>query len=168
VETALDLPPDKLDALDREFLDGIRQHGWFATRVFDPDGELPDFTYSTGFWLQHSLPELILFSLPKEVSHGVLWDVFRALGRGANLPIGVRLSDVFGNADAFLMPVAKRHYDEHLRQCTWFYRGEDFPCAHLIWPDKAGRFPWEPGFDEGMESDQPDLTENGWLTALAN
>jgi hypothetical protein len=48
MRTAFELPADKLDGQDREFLEAIREHGWFGTRVFDPDGESADFTYSTG------------------------------------------------------------------------------------------------------------------------
>ena len=168
MRTAFELPASQLDEQDQEFLAAIDKHGWFNTRVFDPDGELPDFSYSTGFWLRHRFPEIILFGLPKEVSHEVLWDVFRCIKQGDDLPMGVRLGEIFGNADAFLLPVAKRHYEGHFNWCNWFYRGDEFPCAQLIWPDRAGKFPWEPGFDEDMRRDQPDLTENGWLEALAN
>jgi len=168
VRTAFELPDDQLNEQDRDFLEAIREHGWFATHVFDSEGKLSDFSYSTGFWLKHRFPELILFGLPRDVSHHLLWQVFRDIVRGTSLPLGVRLGDVLANADAFLMPVAKRHYEEHLGWCRWFYRGEDFPAAQLIWPDEAGLFPWEPGFAESLKAIQPDLTEKGWLAELAH
>jgi hypothetical protein len=36
-----------------------------------------------------------------------------------------------------------------------------------VWPDRAGVFPWEAGFDPAFAGDQVDLTEDGWRAALA-
>ncbi|MEA3009993.1 MAG: hypothetical protein QOJ91_1685 [Sphingomonadales bacterium] len=166
--TALDFPADKLDDRECEFVGAIKDHGWFATRVFDAEGKLPEFSYSTGLWLRHGFPELILFGLPRKASYDILSEIVREAESSVKLPMGVRLNHVFGNADAFLMPVARRYYEEHLGWSRWFYGGDDFPCAHLIWPDAAGLFPWEPGFGEDMSFDQPDLTERGWPAELAN
>jgi hypothetical protein len=109
---------------------------------------------------------LILFGLKNDVAHDILWDAYRDIEQARAFSVGVRTSGVFGNADAYLFPVAKRHYAEHLGWSRWFYRGDEFPCLHLIWPDRSGLFPWEEGFADGEKSVQPDLTENGWLAEL--
>ena len=69
---------------------------------------------------------------------------------------------------AYVFPVAKRHYANHLGWSRWFYAGDDFPCQQIVWPDRAGLFPWEAGFDPTFANKQPDLTEHGWLAALTN
>lgn len=166
MQTAFSLPSAQLNDGDRHFLEQIEKHGWFDTHVFDEKGALASFSYSTGIWLRHQKPELILFGLSRDIAHDILWDAYRDIEQGRSFSIGVRTSDVFGNADAYLFAVAKRHYAEHLAWSHWFYRGDEFPCLHLVWPDKNGLFPWEIGFADEEKSAQPDLTENGWLAAL--
>jgi len=166
MQTAFSLPSAELDDDDRRFLEQVNEQGWFGTSVFDAEGALPSFSYSTGFWFGHQRPELILFGLKNDVAHDILWDAYRDIEQGRAFSVGVRTSGVFGNADAYLFPVAKRHYAEHLGWSRWFYRGDEFPCLHLIWPDRSGLFPWEAGFADGEKSVQPDLTENGWLAEL--
>ena len=62
------------------------------------------------------------------------------------LPIGERTDAVFANLPAYVFPVAKKHYRDLLGWSRWFYGGDDFPCLQIVWPDRAGRFPWEPTF----------------------
>ena len=163
METAFSLSSDQLDDQDSRFLQRIEEHGWFGTHVFDGDGVLPGFSYSTGFWLRHRQPELLVYGLKSSIAHDILWDAFRDVEQGRSYAAGVRTPGIFGNADAYLFTIAKGHYAEHLGWSRWFYRGDEFPCLHLIWPDRDGLFPWETGFADGEESVQPDLTEHGWL-----
>ena len=148
------------------FVSKVREHGWFGTRVFDPDQESPDFSYSTGSYARTGFPEIIVFSLPKQVSHKILWDIYRDLEAG-NAPLPQKkISGVFGEHEAVFLPLHKDTYSEHLSWNQWFYRGNDFPCFQLVWPDREGLFPWENGFDLSFAEDQPDLTEVGWNTLI--
>ncbi|MFE0755350.1 DUF4262 domain-containing protein [Inquilinus sp. NPDC058860] len=163
--TALDAPVDALDPQERRFVAIMREHGWHHTGVFEED-ENPEFSYSTGFWLTLRHPEIIAFSLSQDVAGRVLWDLYRDLQKGRVLPVGVRLSDVFANTDAYLMPVDKQHYAEHVGWSRWFYGNDDFPCLQLVWPDKRGAFPWEAGRYEPPPALQPDLSPAGWIQSL--
>ncbi len=167
MKTGLDTPFDQLNDHEQNIVTAIKKHGWFNTRVFDHEGKLPDFSYSTGFCSSLDFPEIIVFSLPKDTTHSILWDVYRDVASGKKLLVGVATPDIFGNANAFLLPVAKRHYDEHLGSSQWFYRGDEFPCLQLIWPDPNGYFPWEPEIGENFKDSQPDLTEHGWSVSIA-
>jgi hypothetical protein len=108
-----------------------------------------------------------MFSLRHEIAHNVFWGVFRDAKAGQTLPIAVRTDQLFGNLPAFVFPVAKRHYPDHLGWSRWFYGGDDFPCLQIVWPDRAGLFPWEVGFDQAFAGNQTDLTESGWSASLA-
>ena len=164
MRTALDLESSQLDADEQVFVSKVREHGWFGTRVFDPDKESPDFSYSTGFYARTGFPEIIVFSLPKDVSHNILWDIYRDFEAG-NAPLPQRkITGFLGDFEAVFLPVHKDAYSEHLGWNQWFYRGNDFPCFQLVWPDREGLFPWEDGFDLSLAEDQPDLTEVGWNT----
>jgi hypothetical protein len=58
-------------------LENIDVHGWFALHVFDPEGLEPQFSYSVGFTQTLGTPEFVVFGLPKDLRHNILWEVFR-------------------------------------------------------------------------------------------
>ncbi|MEH3038457.1 MAG: DUF4262 domain-containing protein [Sphingomonas paucimobilis] len=165
MRTALDAPIDALDDPERRFVGNVRDHGWAATHVF-ADHEGPGFTFSTGFWVKTGQPELILFGMKQDITHDILWDLYRDAAAGKALPIAAANDQAFANLPAYAFPVAKRFYPDYLGWGRWFYAGDDFPCLHVVWPDRAGVFPWEAGFDPHFVGLQPDLTEHGWSTAL--
>lgn len=158
--TALDAPLDRLDHSERNFVSKVREFGWFSTHVFPEDGQ-PGFSFSTGFWVNTGYPELILFGLKRETMHDILDAVHRDLKAGMRPPIGVANPDLC-TLPTMLFPVDKAHYAEHLGWSSWFYGNDDFPCLQLVWSDRAGLFPGQPGFDDGFKADQPDLSEGGW------
>lgn len=163
--TALDAPAGTLDDAEQAFVDAVREHGWFRTQV-GADEEGPGFTFSTGFWLSTQQPELLLFSTRPDIAHDVFWDLYRRAQQGQPLPVGRRTDQVFANLPAYLFRVAERHYPDYLGWSRWFYGNDGFPCLQIVWPDRAGLFPWEPGFDPAFASDQIDLTETGWTSEI--
>jgi len=165
--TALDASDDAFDDGERNFVSNIREHGWFRTNVF-AEAEFPGFSYTTGFWVSLRRPEIITFSLRSETTHDIYWDIFRDARGGIEIPIGRRTNEIFANNPAYVFLVAKKRYPEYLGWSRWFYGGDDFPCLQLVWPDRAGLFPWDSGADEAFLSSQPDLTEDGWLASLAD
>lgn len=165
MRTALDAPVDTLDRDEQSFVGKVREHGWFDTHIL-ADDEGPGFSFTTGLWLGTRQPELIMFATKHDIAHNVFWSVFHDAAAGIALPVGRRTNSVFTNLAAYAFPVAKRFYPELLGWSSWFYGGEDFPCLHIVWPDRTGVFPWEEGFDEAFVGDQPDLTEQGWQKAI--
>ena len=161
--TALDADPALFDPGEREFVETIREHGWFQTNVFE-EADSPGFCFTTGFWVSAQAPELIIFSMRGEVVNALLWDLYRRIRAGLTPRVGMRFDDL-SNHPLCLMPVAKEHYFEHLGWSRWFYAGDDFPCLQLVWSDPADRFPWEPGFDPDFAASQPDLSDGGWTVA---
>jgi hypothetical protein len=161
MNTALLAPEAALDDHERSFVSSIREHGWYRTRVF-AEGDQPEFSFTTGFWVTLGQPELVVVGLKSEIAHAVLWDVFRNLKAGNRLQIRTRTDDVFANLPACLYNMDKKFYPEYLGWSRWFYAGDDFPCLQLVWPDRTGLFPWEPRFDPSMAGLQPDLSEGGW------
>jgi len=158
--TALDADPTMLDADEKNFVEKIREHGWFGTHVAG-DKDAPAFTYTTGFWLKFEYPELILFSLRRQIAHDTFWHVYRELEAGKRFGIGIREDEIFGHAAAVLLPVSPQHYREHLGWSRWFYGNDEFQCLQLIFPDANGRFPWEEA-SEGFRATQRDLTSGHW------
>lgn len=167
MQTAFDAPIQTLDVDERSFVAMLREHGWYRTEVSADDDNV-GFSYTTGLWVSAQRPELIIFSMKGDIVHDVFWDLYRDAKAGIGLPLGRRTDKVFGNSPAYIFPVAKRHYRDHLGWSRWFYRGDEFPCLQIVWPDRGGIFPWEAGFEPGFLNSQPDLTEQGWLASLAD
>jgi hypothetical protein len=163
--TALDAPPGALDPAEQAFVGAIREHGWFRTNVLAEDRN-PGFSFSTGFWVSLQQPEILIFSTRSDIAHDVFWDLYRTVARGEALRVGSPTDQVFANLPACLFPVSKRHYAKLLGWSRWFYGGDEFPCLQIVWPDPAGLFPWQDGFDAALAGDQIDLSEAGWRSEL--
>jgi hypothetical protein len=163
--TALDAPIDILDEGERKFIEKIRKHGWVNTAVLESD-DGPNFSYTTGMYVNAAHPEVIMFGMKREIMHDVFWGVFREVGAEDPLPVGVRTDRLFSNLPAYVFPVATRHYEAYLGWNRWFYAGDNFPCLQVVWPDRSGIFPWERDFDTAFADDQTDLTESGWSAAI--
>jgi hypothetical protein len=161
VLTALDTDPAQLDEHEKRFTEKIREYGWRGTNVFAED-DLPGFAFTTGLWLTLRTAEIIVFSLEEDASNQIFWNIFNDAKGGREFRSHQRLANVLERYDVVLLPVAKRHYREHLGWSSWFYRGDGFPCLQLIWPDRNNAFPWQGGFEREFENDQPDLSEGGW------
>lgn len=159
--TALDAPESVLDSQERDFVAGVREHGWYSADVAE-DEIGPGFRYTTGMWLTLGVPELILFSLPSDISHVIFWDFYRDMQKGQRYEEALPTSDIFGRGQACLMPVDKQHYAEHLGWSHWFYGNDDFPCQQLVWADRNGLFPWDDGVAPAVAANQPDLSGRGW------
>jgi Domain of unknown function (DUF4262) len=160
--TALDADPERLDQHEQKFVQRIREHGWVGTHVM-PDDKRPGFSYTTGFWLKFSFPELILFSMSRENAQDTFWTIYRELEAGRRLPVGEPTDAVFENGAAVLLPVSPEHYQTHLGWGRWFYGNDSFECLQLVFPDPGGRFPWTPGSSSDFRVAQPDLTSGNWF-----
>jgi hypothetical protein len=161
MRTALDADPEKLDGHEQNFVEKIRQYGWFGTHV-GAEGEAPGFGYTTGFWLKLGFPELILFSLGRQVAHDTFWHIYRELEAGKRFAIGKPEDNIFENYPAVLLPVFPQEYPTHLGWSRWFYGGDHFHCLQLVCPDSNGCFPWSNGASDDFRASQPDLTASNW------
>lgn len=164
--TALDAKPENLDEHEKNFVEKIREFGWFRTNIF-PEDNLPGFSYTTGFWSSLNFPELITFALKDDAAHQISWNVFNDLKRRREMLLKQRLSDILDGADVVMVPVDKRYYAEHLGWSRWFYGGDEFPCVELVWPDRNNLFPWERGFERDFDGKQPDLSSGSWAELAA-
>jgi len=159
--TALDANPARLDRHEQNFVANIRAHGWFATHVFS-DGDRPGFSYTTGFWLKFAAPEVILFSMRREIAHDTLWQVYHELEAGRRFPVGEPTDSIFQNSPAVFLPVSPQQYRTHLGWSRWFYGNDDFSCLQLVYTGRGGHFPWSSGASDESRAAQPDLTVGNW------
>lgn len=164
--TRLSSPRDELDNAEQDFVQGIMGHGWMQTHALDEDGK-PGFSFTTGFQVSIGHPEIIAFKIDRQVANEIFWVLYRCAQNGKPVPRAIRTGGILPHDDAYVFPVARRHYANYLGWSRWFYCGDDFDCLQVVWPDEAGVFPWEDGFDGRYAEAQIDLTEHGWAIEVA-
>lgn len=151
-----------LDKLDQDMVDAIAEHGWFGVHVLEEEG-LPGFSYSIGFWESVGAPDFLIYGLPKDLTHSMMWELFRQLKAGLAVEDGARVSNLLEGCDCIIRPIHESHFREHLGSAIWY---RHFKLGHrdglrawqVFWPGRQqGLFPWEPGCDATVRVLQPPL-----------
>ncbi|MDR7277489.1 DUF4262 domain-containing protein [Catenuloplanes atrovinosus] len=150
-------PEESWDARDRTMADKIRRYGWNVTGVAgDPT---PDWAYSTGLWHTLRAPEVCVFGLPARLGMRIVNVVGNLLRDGDTLLDGERRDDVLTGYDVIVRRVHPHWYRGFFGAGIDFCRRPPMPMTQIVWPDRAGRFPWEPDADPSNRDAQPSL----WL-----
>lgn len=128
----------------------IDENGWAVQSVFPVQGQpvKPGFSYTVGL-TPRDLPEVLVYGLPPKTATMILNSVARSMTEGT-------------------LFVAGRPYAELANMPVWFLDVDDLePLAvarklytdvraiQMVWPDPAGKYPWEDDFDQEMLAVQP-------------
>ncbi|MCH9809123.1 MAG: DUF4262 domain-containing protein [Alphaproteobacteria bacterium] len=136
----------------------IDQFGWALMGVFDPDNEEPSFTYSTGILETLGEPEVIVFGLESDTRKWLCNEYGNRLRDGNRFEPNRDIENLVKGYPVRLIDVDTTRpevFADHLCWTHWYYGRRDFPIRQLVWPDKEGRFPWEPDCSEATRRQQP-------------
>ena len=141
-----------------EFIrDCVKGFGWAVQ--FIEKGESPSepaFAYTVGLHHNFGQPELIILGQPKELMHFALNEIGGRMKSGARFASGDSLDGVIEGYSVRLREVQSREsFQAHVGYALWFYAGQPFRLFQVVWPDKDGRFPGEPGAWEILKERQP-------------
>lgn len=149
-----------LDAVDRELVKDVRRLGWGVIMIPEDDISA-GWAFTVGLWHSFQVPEVAMFGLDTDVLHPVLNAVGELVREGRAPAAGDRVEEVLGGGYRVLF--ADVHADwpkTFFGTALGFYRDtEGLRFVQCLWPDKAGKFPGEDGFAEGLADLQPHL----WL-----
>lgn len=145
--------PARLDEYDRITAVHVKEHGWSVTAVA-ADHESPGWVYSVGMWHTMGTSEVSMFGLRVQDMHHWVNEV-GALGR--SLRPGELIHGVLPGHPLMVRPVDDSWFPDLFGFAMDFYRHPPVPMVQLVWPDRHGVFPWEPGSRCRVE--QPSL----WL-----
>lgn len=135
-------------AYAQRLIDTIAEHGQAIQGVFpNEDGTGPQWAYTIGLSVEDH-PEVITFSLPHEVAQTLLNDV-SAMSRKEPIHVGYYDDIVKGFPVAFIEADPAR-LEDYVNQAKNLF-GEDISILQMVWPDKAGLFPWDDGYSFGPE-----------------
>lgn len=137
----------------------IETHGWALEPIparTDTDPPVPGYAYTIGFPAAFSFPEVLVFGLTPVATRGLLDMIADLLRDGTEIPVGVELVGLFDNdLRSLFAPVDIGEWGELVGTATAWYRGAPFELVQLLWPDRNGFLPTEPGFDRKVSTAQP-------------
>ncbi len=153
-----DLPDFHIDHAEKiEWM--IETNGW-ALEPVPPDLEAepptPGYAYTIGFPSAFEFPDVVIFGLTPVAANG-LCDLVAGLCRdGVEVPLGDPVLGLFDNdLRCVFAPVDVERWAELFTTARRWYRGRPFEMVQLLWPDRHGFLPYEPGFDQRVRAAQP-------------
>ena len=139
--------------IDRDaYLDRLRalvnKHGWAVQGVgADVEAGVPGFAYTVGL-AKKGLPELIVLALPMDSAQPILNTLARRMVDGEAFEDG---KDIIEAAN---LPLRLQTLEGgHLRNWVRFadlLNGKPVSVRQIVWPDRDGFFPTDPGVDGRM------------------
>lgn len=129
--------------------------GWSAMGVFGTEGQ-PPFTYTIGLARNFDHPDLIIYGLPAEVAHHLFRTAIEMIKDGTRFIPGELYADIADKG--FKLKAVEHPAGNPLNWASWYY-GHEAEAVQLVWPDKAGLYPGEDGFEEDYEGQQDQQTQ---------
>jgi Domain of unknown function (DUF4262) len=152
-----------LDPQEQKVVDDIQEFGCSIMHVFDAEGELPEFSYSIGYPVSVSQPEVIVFGVKRELRHSMINELQCQCADGLKLADGLRVSNLVEGWDCVARHVMSMEaIQEHFGWALWYHEtqlGEPMREAYqIVWPGALqGLFPWQAGCDPLVIESQPAL-----------
>ncbi|MBI5087680.1 MAG: DUF4262 domain-containing protein [Actinobacteria bacterium] len=159
-----DLPDFHIDHAEKiEWM--IETAGWALEPVpadLESDPPTPPYAYTIGFPTTFGFPDILVFGLTPVAIRGLVDMVAGLLRGGTEIPVGVELVGLFDNdLRCVFAPVDLSTWGGLVEVATAWYRGVEHPMVQLLWPDRNGFLPTEPGFDRRVVNAQPVIGSTG-------
>lgn len=137
----------------------IETAGWALEPVaadLESDPPRPGYAYSIGVPETFGFPEIAVFGLTPVAVKGLVDLVLDQVRGGVEIPIGVPLVGLLDNdLRCLFAPVDMREHGDLFDTARRWHGGAAFELVQLLWPDRSGWLPFEPGFDPSMSRAQP-------------
>ena len=134
-------------------------NGWALEPVApraDTDPPVPAYAYTIGVPALTGFAEIAVFGLTPVATNGLVGLVIDALRGGTEIPTGVELVGLLDNElRCAFAPVDLDVAGDLFATARSWYRGEPYELVQLVYPDRNGFMPYEPGFDQRMRFAQP-------------
>jgi Domain of unknown function (DUF4262) len=140
-------PPDPAGDAERRVVGDVEELGWHGVSRF-PGGSQLDHYYTVGLRRTYGAPEILIVGLAGDVAHGMARAVVDAIGQGASFAAGERSDAILEGYDVGFSSVGRAAAGDWLPLAAWYYGDDAWEALQLLWPDRAGRFPGEEGYDD--------------------
>jgi len=162
-----DVFPDRnMDHLDK-LAWVIEDQGWVAVPV-DAQEDPParaGYTYTIGFSTAFGRPEVVIFGLRAVAARGLLGMIADQHAGGVELPVDAVFVGLLENdLPCALLPIDLSEHGHLFPDGAALLggvppftesSGPGWSALQFVWPDRNGRLPWDPGYDERLRLAQP-------------
>ena len=146
--------------MDEIFAEDVREFGWSQASINDYE---PPFQYTIGLMHTWNHPELILFGIDSDNGHALFSALVGEIRGGRSFAeAGVQTIVVEG--DEHRVGFRSVHPTQHelylgfaMGFLTNLGRMGELQAMQAFWPDRQGKFPFEPGCDLAVYELQPRL-----------
>jgi hypothetical protein len=142
------------DKSEQKVVDDVATYGWHCVNIH-PEGPHVGYAFTVGLFHSYGHPELIIFGLPGKVAHQILAIAADAAKAGAPIDLSRPTDALLNDYVCFFGEVPTSEYHEHVGYCRWYYQGNDFPLYQVVWPSRAGIYPWEEEATPEFRAAQP-------------
>ena len=143
-----------MDPAEQKVHDDIATFGWHCIKVHE-DSEGPGFAYTVGFQRTFTHPEVIVFGQAPEVMHGMLNRIAERLRGGHPHTAGQSYWGILDEYKCHFLAVSPQLLSEYVGWARWYYKDEPLTVLQCVWPDRQGKFQWEPGASSALADRQP-------------
>lgn len=144
------------DPQEQKVIDDVNKYGWHCVGIH-AEGDLGPYAFTIGLQHTYGHPELIMFGLQSTVAHAVFNIVVQAIQQGKPIDLSSPTDELLEGYPCVFVKVPESEYEEHVGFCRWFYQGDSFSLYQIVWPNRAGHFPWHPSASEAFRAHQPVL-----------
>ncbi|MCU1244707.1 MAG: hypothetical protein JWN02_617 [Acidobacteria bacterium] len=136
----------------------IERHGWVVVAA-KADDDAPARATSIGLYRKFNHPEIVVVGLPPETANKVIDAVAESVSEGKSFEANTIHADILARHDVAFVAVSREFFEDYVRPAVGFYGNDEFPALQLVWPDRAGKFPWDDEIDAQVAAMQPVLVE---------
>ena len=144
------------DESEQKLLDDVQKFGWHCMNV-SGDEEHEPFAYTIGLFQTYGYPEVLIYGLARNVAHAVITIAAEAAAKGMPFNLDEATDGLVEDYSCVFVPVPLGEYREHVGFALWYYQGSEFPVYQIVWPSKAGHFPWHEDASDAFRAKQPVL-----------
>lgn len=121
----------------------------------DPEAGRPTYSYTIGLEDLISHPELLIVGLDGEMASRLAEEFVDHLLNGGELPVSQPFVGMLGpDLPCVLLPVDVEVYASWFAGVADHYAHRPFRMLQLVYPDAAGRFPWQSDADAAVIGSQ--------------
>ena len=132
----------------------VKEHGWH-TQAVGGDHIWPKFTYSIGWGVSRSWPEVVIIGQRMETSHMMLSELWES---NITPTADVLRQDILPGYGCQMRTVDLSWYDFLFGAGIDFYTEASHPpfkALQCVWPTTSGVLPWDQNAPEGFDKAQP-------------
>lgn len=148
-------PDPRRRAAEEKCLADIEAFGLHVLRIRGDD-EYPEYAYSVGLPTLGQ-PEVLVLGLPADVAQALINRVADLVDEGRRFADGDTVHDIADGFPVVFRAVPAAQAAAHCKWIAWYHEGAPVEVLQLVYPDRAGRWPWEAGIDDAFAWQQPVL-----------